>query len=91
MTERVLCGFCHEPILTTGSGYPAYGPVHVRCWHKAVKDPVSRLRVLLIRIDAWEDMDDAVGQFEGAETLILDIKQCLESICETASLTPIPR
>lgn len=42
---------------------------------------------LIKRIESWEDMDDAVGQFEGAETLILDIKECLKSVIRDYVIT----
>lgn len=41
---------------------------------------LARIAVLVCRIDDWEGMDDAVGQLERSDELILDIKQCLESI-----------
>lgn len=43
----------------------------------------DRLRVLLKRIDDWENEEDEYHcplDLDRAEELILDIKQCLESI-----------
>lgn len=40
----------------------------------------SRLRVLIKRIDRWEGVEDGTASDTIAEELLLDIKQCLESI-----------
>lgn len=44
----------------------------------------ARLRVLLRRIEAWENVDTPTA--DQSEELLLDIKQCLESIAEGDSL-----
>jgi len=49
----------------------------------------KRLKVLVSRIDHWEDNpepQDTLEQLQAlrdAEELLLDIKQCLESVLET--------
>ncbi len=53
--------------------------------HESGLRPVNdRLRVLIGRIDAWEEDDDCGSDitpdgYRAAEELLLDIKQCLEN------------
>lgn len=53
------------------------------------------MRMLVKRIDEWEEDDDAGNSFDpmtlreayrASEELILDIKQCLESVLEEEDL-----
>lgn len=41
---------------------------------------VSRLKVLILRIDQWEGIEDQYESYSVGDELLLDIKQCLESI-----------
>lgn len=46
-----------------------------------VRPAEYRLRILMNRIELWEDLEEDVAEAR-AEELILDIKQCLESILD---------
>lgn len=32
----ITCGYCEQPITTTGSWLKGYGPVHIGCYHQGV-------------------------------------------------------
>lgn len=45
----------------------------------------ARLRVLIDRIGKWEEIDDDAESNRVGEELLLDIKQCLESVSEVTT------